>query len=352
MSRIADDNKLRLRPGAMEFPRAHHRADHVVPPLNDHGGNVANLVHIFEQVIVGLEKRIVHEVMRFDARKWKRLARIAELINQILIRYQLRCASLPGAPGSRSFQTNGFIFAGEPPVICFEHIAALRFRDDAQILLPHVGEDCAGAFLVEPINLFRAAQKDAAQDERADSLRASLRVSQSESASPRTAKNHPLFNAKMLAQPLDVRDQMPGRVFIQGSMRDAISRSPLIEQHDSIGFRVEERAIFCDQSAARTAVKKDGRLTVRVPALLVINVMDFRYLQHPMLVRLYRIVKSFHHFTHIWIKNDCRFPFPRSKSNHQDWYSTARASKRPFHRSAACLRARYCTGVPMPQGLI
>src|SRR5215470_12274361 len=315
MARIANDNKLSLRPSAMEFPRAHHRADYVVPPLNDHGRNVANLVNIFEQVIVGIEKRIVYEVMRFDARKWKRLARLAEIINQILIRYELRCAALPDAPGSRSLQTNGFIFVGEPPVICFEHIAALRFRDDAHVLLPHVGKDRAGAFLVEPVNLFRAAQKDTAQDERANSLWVSLRVSQSESASPRTAKDHPLFNAKMLAHPLDVRDQMPGCVFFQGSMRDAISRPTLIEQYDSIGFRVEEAAILCDQSTARTSVKKDGRLTVRVPALLVINVMDFRYPQHPMLVRHYRVVKSFHHFTHSWIKNDCRFPFPRSKSN-------------------------------------
>src|SRR5262245_54958267 len=177
MSRIADDNKLRLRPGAMEFLRAHHRTDYVVPPLNDHGGDVANFVDIFEQVIVGLEKRIVYEVMRFDARKWKRLARLAEIINQILVRYQLRRAALPDAPGSRSFQTNGFIFAGEPPVICSEYIAAFRFGDDAHVMLPHVGEDCAGAFLVEPINLFRAAQKDAAQDERANSLRVCLRIS-------------------------------------------------------------------------------------------------------------------------------------------------------------------------------
>src|SRR5215475_3653729 len=106
MSRIADDNKLRLRPGAMQRPRAHHRADYVVPPLNDHGGNMANPVDIFEKVIVGLEKRIVNEVMRFDARKRKRLVRLAEVINQILIGYQLRRAALPGAPCSRSFQTN------------------------------------------------------------------------------------------------------------------------------------------------------------------------------------------------------------------------------------------------------
>src|SRR5215467_14638447 len=104
MSRIADDNKLRLRPSAMERPRAHHRTDYVVPPLNDHGGNMANLVDIFEQVIVGLEKRIG-------------LVRLAEIINQTLIRYQLQCAALPDAPCPRSFQTNGFIFAGEPPVI-------------------------------------------------------------------------------------------------------------------------------------------------------------------------------------------------------------------------------------------
>src|SRR5215470_11530821 len=109
MSRIAYDNKLSFRPGAMELPRAHHRADYVVPPLNDHGRNVANLVNIFEQVIVGLEKRVVYEVMRFDARKRKRLMRLAEIINQILIRYQLRCAALPAAPCPRSFQPDGFI---------------------------------------------------------------------------------------------------------------------------------------------------------------------------------------------------------------------------------------------------
>jgi CheY-like chemotaxis protein len=33
-------------------------------------------------------------------------------------------------------------------------------------------------------------------------------------------------------------------------------------------------------------------------------------------------------------------------------YSTARVSKRLTHRSTACLRARYCTGVPMLLGLI
>src|SRR5262245_53356808 len=36
----------------------------------------------------------------------------------------------------------------------------------------------------------------------------------------------------------------------------------------------------------------------------------------------------------------------------QDRYSTARVSKRRTHRSAACLRARYCTGVQMLLGPI
>src|SRR5262245_55453354 len=90
-------------------------------------------------------------------------------------------------------------------------------------------------------------------------------------------------------------------------MRNAITRPSLIEQYDSIGFRVEEAAIVCDQSGARTAVKKDNGLAVRVPALFVINVMDFGYFQHPLLVRLYRIVKSFHRFTCSCVKTDCRF---------------------------------------------
>src|SRR5688572_19808329 len=177
MARVRNDYKLRLRPGAMEIPRAHHRAYYVVPPLNYHGGNVTNLVDVFEQVILGLEKGVVYEVMRLDARKRKRLVRLAEIINQTLIGYQLQCAAFPDAPCPRSFQTNRFLFASEPPVICFEHIVALRLRDDAFVLLPHVGEDCVCAFLVEPVNLFRAAQKDAAQDERANALGMSLRVS-------------------------------------------------------------------------------------------------------------------------------------------------------------------------------
>jgi len=36
----------------------------------------------------------------------------------------------------------------------------------------------------------------------------------------------------------------------------------------------------------------------------------------------------------------------------QDWYSTARVSKRLTDGEAACLRARYCTVVPMLRGPI
>src|SRR5215510_14747546 len=89
MARVRDDDKLRLRPGAMELPRAHHRADYVVPPLNDHGGNVAYLVDTFEQVIVGLEECVVREIMHFNAGERKRLERLAEIINQLLIGYEL-----------------------------------------------------------------------------------------------------------------------------------------------------------------------------------------------------------------------------------------------------------------------
>src|SRR5215468_10015005 len=98
MARVRNDYKLRLGPGAMERPRAHHRADYVIPSLNDHRGNVANLLYIFEQVIFGLEKRIVYEVMRFDARNRNGLMGLAEIINQTLIRYQLQGAALPDAP--------------------------------------------------------------------------------------------------------------------------------------------------------------------------------------------------------------------------------------------------------------
>src|SRR5262252_4446732 len=49
------------------------------------------------------------------------------------------------------------------------------------------------------------------------------------------------------------------------------------------------------------------------------------------------------------VANLCAFELNRST---QDRYSTARVSKRPADESAACLRARYCTGAPMLLGLI
>src|SRR5262245_26834094 len=120
----------------------------------------------------------------------------------------------------------------------------------------------------------------------------SLRVRQRERASPRTAKDHPLFNAQMLPQLLDVRNQMPGCVFYQGSVRSALARASLVEQDNSISRRVKEAAIIHGQAGARAAMKKDNWLAVGIPTLFVINVMNFRHLQHPVLIRFYWIVKS------------------------------------------------------------
>lgn len=80
-------------------------------------------------------------------------------------------------------------------------------------------------------------------------------------------------------------------------MRRAIACATLIEQHDSISFRIKEAAVVCGQSGSGAAVEKDYGLPVRIPALLVINVMDFGYFQHPLPVGLDRIVKSFHRWS-------------------------------------------------------
>src|SRR6266436_3407297 len=72
VSRIGNDAKLRLRPGLVQLPGAHHRTNDVVPPLNDHGGNVTNPANILDQVVVSLKETIVHKVVTLDASQGQR----------------------------------------------------------------------------------------------------------------------------------------------------------------------------------------------------------------------------------------------------------------------------------------
>src|SRR5437763_8368201 len=80
----------------------------------------------------------------------------------------------------------------------------------------------------------------------------------------------------MLAQLLDIGNKIPGGVLFERSMRRALSRSALIEEHDAIGIRIVKLSILRHQPAAGPAVQKDDRLTFGIAALFVVNLVNLR----------------------------------------------------------------------------
>jgi len=78
----------------------------------------------------------------------------------------------------------------------------------------------------------------------------------------------------MLTKELDVCDQIPGGIRFQARMWSAAPRSPLIEEDNAVGVRIEELPVFGQQTGAWTTMKKESRLAVRISALFVIKLMN------------------------------------------------------------------------------
>ncbi len=133
--------------------------------------------------------------------------------------------------------------------------------------------------LVQPADFGVSQQKDAAQDDLGDAFRMGLRIGESQRAAPGSAEYQPALDAQMLAQPLDVRDQVPGGVLDQAGARPAAAAAALIEHHDAIVLRIEELPRALVGARARAAVQKHGGFAGGIAAFLVVDFMDVRNAQ-------------------------------------------------------------------------
>src|SRR5438477_2218684 len=118
-----------------------------------------------------------------------------------------------------------------------------------------------------------------------------LSISQRECAAPRPAKHLPLIDAEMLAQFLNIGHEIPSRVLFEARIWRALPRTTLIEQHDAISRWVVKLPILRHESTTRPAMQKHHRPAVWIAALLVINFVNVRDLQTPMVIRFNRIVE-------------------------------------------------------------
>src|SRR5215207_5164625 len=291
---VGDDAEVRLGPRLVQLPGAEDGADHVVAPLDDDGRDVADAADVLDEVVVGREEGVVHEVVALDAREGERELGVGELLDGGVVEEELRSAPLPHAPRARRFEPRRLVLARQAAVVGRDEVAALVFGDDLLELLPHVREDPARALLVEPAYLLRPAQEDAAQGQRAHALRVRLGVRERERAPPRAAEDVPGVDAELPAYLLDVLDQVPRRVPLQLRVRRALPRAALVEEDDAVGRRVEELPVLRDETAAGAAVQEDDGLPLGVTALLVIEVVNGRDLEPPGAVGLDRGVEFSH----------------------------------------------------------
>ncbi len=84
----------------------------------------------------------------------------------------------------------------------------------------------------------------------------------------------PALYTEVLADLLDIGDEVPGGVGFERCVGLALAAAALVEVHDTIFFGVEETALLWIGAAAGTAVQKNHRLAGGIAAFLEIDLMD------------------------------------------------------------------------------
>ena len=260
----------------MQIPSALHRADDVIAALHDHSRDVADLRHPIEELVGVVQEAAVDKVMALDACERIGEFGIVEFGDVAGVEAQEARGALPFRPATGGFAAHGGVVAGETTIVGRHHLAALGLREQPDELGIELRVQRAGTVrcAVEPIELPRAHQEDAAQHELGDPRRMGLRVGERQRRTPRTAEQLPALDAEVEAQCLHVLDEVPGGVVDQACMGAALAAAALVEQHDAVACRVEEPSLARIGAAARATVQEHHRLAGRVAALFPIDLVQ------------------------------------------------------------------------------
>ena len=130
-------------------------------------------------------------------------------------------------------------------------------RDRREEALPFVREHLRDAELIVPVELGLGQRVDAAHDQFADALGMRLGIGERQRRAPGAAEHQPFVEAAHLAQPLDVGDEMPGRVGLQRGMRRRLAAAALVEQDDVVERR--DRTAAAASARCRRPARHAGR---------------------------------------------------------------------------------------------
>src|SRR6185312_15038499 len=251
---------------------------------HDHRRNLADAVHVAQQLVLVGEEAAVDEVVAFDAGEGQRELVLVVRADAGRILVQVTGGPLPYRPGACRRDAHRRVVAGEAAVVGADQVAALDLGNRGEVGFPRIRIQRVAALLVEPFQFPAAQHEDAAQHQLGDLVRMRLRVGQRQGGTPGTAEHLPAGYAQVLAHAFDVGHQVPGRVLAQFRVRGGLAATALVEQYDAIDGRVEEAPALRVGAAARTAVQEHHRLAVRIAALLVVQRVQFRDLERAAVV--------------------------------------------------------------------
>ena len=158
--------------------------------------------------------------------------------------------------------------------------------DGCRETLPLVRKHFRHAELIIPVELGLGQRVDAAHHEFADPLRMGLGIGERQRRAPGTAEDQPLLETAHFSQPLDVGDQMPGRVGLQAGVGRRFAAAALVEQDDVVEIRVELAPLLGRDGAARPAMQEDGGLRTLCSDALPVDRVAVADVQHAGLERL------------------------------------------------------------------
>ncbi len=100
-----------------------------------------------------------------------------------------------------------------------------------------------------------------------------LRIGQGQGRPPGAAEQHPLLDAQVLTQSLDVLDQVPGGVVFQAGIGRGATAAALVEGDDAIEVGIEEAPTQAIAAGTRPAMEEQHRQAVGRAALIGVEYM-------------------------------------------------------------------------------
>ena len=111
-------------------------------------------------------------------------------------------------------------------------------------------------------------------------------IGERQGRTPRAAEDHPFVDAEVLAERFDVFDKMLGGVVLKPGIGLRASGAPLVENDDTVEFRVEKTPMRRIGSGAGSAVQENHRHPGGISRLFPIHFMAAPQRQHTLPERL------------------------------------------------------------------